>query len=1177
MSRRWPGTPLPLTESTNQTEPDHSCTPEFNQLVLSPTQTIPSLQNKPQNQNSRHSNGRFSLPQVNLISPEMILSTNPAQSTSAATGSSQQVLNYRTNSLNNSSAAFDRSQDDHRKRKRNRTMQSCLPCHTNKRKCDRGRPCKRCTGLGTTGNCVYETEDPKFYEKLDQSDPAWEVGRLRERIAELEGVVRCLKGRPNPKQRSSLTGSGSRDLIPSSTDPSSVLPSPTIYPRQHSHSVSGVPWSPASTDTGHQAMLEIFSADCGASSSSAGSLPPSPSFDSVTHHPQPIRQMKAEFDGLHADSEKDHSHSFSPPAALLPRHASCPPGYLEDRNVFQDDDDGPKVFLGNGSGGSIVKKLNQLTSPSLRPRMMDHRTSSSDERSDLVTVKAAYMGLFGAKGIRWAFDDNTAQGIVEILYNIVPDRERSQQLLDIFLQEVDCFYHGWHTPTVVGYYTDFFNMSIEERQNFPKKKLSVIIAIITVTIDLSPHLIVQKYDPERDSVASYREKIQQWQSYSKLLATLTVDCLKKASYLGHPSLECIQAQLILLIYMVNNGRCSDAWCFTGGFIKQAQCLGLHIDPHKLQPGLPLLEKEIRRRIWWAIQTWDTFLSIAFGWPAGVTSSETDLPQDRTEDSLLGSAPETVPPPLPEEGVTEMSYHVYNWEACQYAHHMLDRIFHHARWKWRESDQAEPRPKYTEIEALDKIIRTWYKKIPSNMRFEPEPIKLGSTPTVLPDLSRFADPIDLGPSSSFVSATDVRLRAKVWAKQALMLAIYQNSILFLLHRPFIGDAGHSSSKNLFTDQQLRSQVKCLRSSQVIIEAQKLLVDLFPATRRMWYGWYKTFHAAMTSAWIAQLHPHNHSIFEVGKRCLELAIEAYEMCQDEPADQKEIQDGHLQACVQLKAIKNIISRSPDSEMIPSAFVLRASGTYTDLSPNPNTEWAPTGERGSYGSVMGQGGVSFISPSAFFPHTVPHGYSPYPATTFTGSPLSPEDGVPPQTLHPSPPSAHGESAAHSSREQDSYDHHSSTNLSSALPRPIGFNHSSSTSSSSSLYQTSTQPSSHTHPTSQSDALPLPRATFTHEPNLQQLKAFLPNSTNLGIYGPSHTQVYTPPHAFGSMHYPADGRSQMSMMLTNPDISLNNNALNRFNTYPSSSTSTQAEISRVGGGPSSTTTTEAQIHQVW
>ncbi|KAF9240259.1 hypothetical protein BU15DRAFT_87727 [Melanogaster broomeanus] len=74
---------------------------------------------------------------------------------------------------------------DHRKRRRNRTTQSCLNCHTSKRKCDRKRPCQRCIQLGLTGLCVYEIDDPAL-----RDDPSLdEATRLRKRIAELESLV----------------------------------------------------------------------------------------------------------------------------------------------------------------------------------------------------------------------------------------------------------------------------------------------------------------------------------------------------------------------------------------------------------------------------------------------------------------------------------------------------------------------------------------------------------------------------------------------------------------------------------------------------------------------------------------------------------------------------------------------------------------------------------------------------------------------------------------------------------------------------------------------------------------------------------------------------------------------------------------------------------------------------
>ncbi|KAG1901089.1 uncharacterized protein F5891DRAFT_950944 [Suillus fuscotomentosus] len=84
---------------------------------------------------------------------------------------------------------------DHRKRRRNRTTQSCLNCHTSKRKCDRKRPCQRCIQLGLTGLCVYEIDDPAL-----RDDPTIdEATRLRNRIAELESLVRELRGKPHPR------------------------------------------------------------------------------------------------------------------------------------------------------------------------------------------------------------------------------------------------------------------------------------------------------------------------------------------------------------------------------------------------------------------------------------------------------------------------------------------------------------------------------------------------------------------------------------------------------------------------------------------------------------------------------------------------------------------------------------------------------------------------------------------------------------------------------------------------------------------------------------------------------------------------------------------------------------------------------------------------------------------
>ncbi|KIK27765.1 hypothetical protein PISMIDRAFT_674680 [Pisolithus microcarpus 441] len=94
----------------------------------------------------------------------------------------------------NASDATPIPEGDHRKRRRNRTTQSCLNCHTSKRMCDRKRPCGRCTQLGLTGLCVYEVDDPS--QRNEAQD---EGSRLRKRVAELEGVIRELKNKPHPR------------------------------------------------------------------------------------------------------------------------------------------------------------------------------------------------------------------------------------------------------------------------------------------------------------------------------------------------------------------------------------------------------------------------------------------------------------------------------------------------------------------------------------------------------------------------------------------------------------------------------------------------------------------------------------------------------------------------------------------------------------------------------------------------------------------------------------------------------------------------------------------------------------------------------------------------------------------------------------------------------------------
>ncbi|KAH9052240.1 hypothetical protein EDB87DRAFT_1570638 [Lactarius vividus] len=122
---------------------------------------------------------------------------------------------------------------DHRKRRRNRTTQSCLNCHTSKRMCDRKRPCGRCIQLGITGLCVYEVDDPS-----QRTEAADDKTRLQMRVAELEGVIReaslsrCLKNKPHPRWAQSSSDTYQDQAIHSLT---SSAPSPCAEKHTQEH------------------------------------------------------------------------------------------------------------------------------------------------------------------------------------------------------------------------------------------------------------------------------------------------------------------------------------------------------------------------------------------------------------------------------------------------------------------------------------------------------------------------------------------------------------------------------------------------------------------------------------------------------------------------------------------------------------------------------------------------------------------------------------------------------------------------------------------------------------------------------------------------------------------------------------------------------------------------------
>lgn len=101
--------------------------------------------------------------------------------------------------------------------------------------------------------------------------------------------------------------------------------------------------------------------------------------------------------------------------------------------------------------------------------------------------------------------------------------------------------------------------------------------------------------------------------------TLGVHFVEKAKAIldtiyDSPDIHCVGGLILLSYQQMGTGGGYRAWMFIGLAIRMAQHLGLNRDCVKLNPNMPLLEREERNRVWWTCFVADRIISATFGRP-----------------------------------------------------------------------------------------------------------------------------------------------------------------------------------------------------------------------------------------------------------------------------------------------------------------------------------------------------------------------------------------------------------------------------------------------------------------------------------------------------------------------------------------------------------------------------------
>jgi hypothetical protein len=115
------------------------------------------------------------------------------------------------------------------------------------------------------------------------------------------------------------------------------------------------------------------------------------------------------------------------------------------------------------------------------------------------------------------------------------------------------------------------------------------------------------------------------------------------------NLELVQALLLMCHYLQGTMELNECWNLAGLMIRTGVSIGLHLTPERLP--ITMVEKEVRKRVWWGCFILDRTLSWKFGRPTSIQSTNAlDLPlplavddQYIHSDSLAPRQPTARPP------------------------------------------------------------------------------------------------------------------------------------------------------------------------------------------------------------------------------------------------------------------------------------------------------------------------------------------------------------------------------------------------------------------------------------------------------------------------------------------------------------------------------------------------------
>ncbi|KNG89152.1 C6 transcription factor [Aspergillus nomiae NRRL 13137] len=236
------------------------------------------------------------------------------------------------------------------------------------------------------------------------------------------------------------------------------------------------------------------------------------------------------------------------------------------------------------------------------------------------------------------------QHAISDVAELYPSRWEATQLWQVYLNNVNPLMRVVHIPTLLPKVYNAINAPSDVPADLSALLFAIYFAATTSLLSIN----------EGDFLGG--QKHAALQKYQRGLEV----SLYNSSFLDSPTMTSLQAMAIYVRCRRFHSSGRSNWVLNGLTIYAAQSIGLHRDGSNFR--LPILECELRRRLWWHIITADRRVAEDHGLVGGSeTISNTNLPLN-VDDSDL--SPQMKTPPSPKETWTEMTMFLITAEASK---------------------------------------------------------------------------------------------------------------------------------------------------------------------------------------------------------------------------------------------------------------------------------------------------------------------------------------------------------------------------------------------------------------------------------------------------------------------------------------------------------------------------------